>query len=633
MTQKIFNFLKEYSTDPDTINKLLVSTFLRLNGLIVRHNLFLLPLLIHEHDGTDFNALNNFARIVLNEKKSIRIEDLIELFEFVVSPAEKEVNGAVYTPKYIREFIVKETLSKYNKSSQDISQSKFGDIACGCGGFFVTIVSEIKTLTNKSYFEIYRDNIFGLDIQAYSIERSKILLALLAISNGEDIIEFEFNLFQGNSLNFDWKSVPAIKSIEGFDIIVGNPPYVSATKIDKESRKFLENWSVSSSGKSDLYIPFFEIGMENLNKSGVLGYITVNTFYKSLNGRAVRSYFSRNKFDLSIVDFGGEQLFRKRSTYTCICIIGKKSNPIVNYIKCASNVIDSINKEDFIKIPYNELDDFEGWQLLADQNRNIITQIENTGIPLGRKFEIRNGFATLKNDVFVFKPLVTNEEYYIFEKEGNEFIIEKGICRNAIKPNTLKLESEIEQNTEKLIFPYFVQSTVQEIFGNHKRVISIMSEDYLLSQYPLAYQYLLLHKDELQDRDKGTKEYEKWYAFGRNQALTFYGYKILFPYISSAPCFVITEDQDFLFYNGYAVLSDNLIELKILQKILMSKIFWFYIKNTSKPYSGEFFSLAKNYVKNFGVCNLTDEEKIMLLNMIDRNEIDTFLLNKYNINI
>jgi len=160
-----------------------------------------------------------------------------------------------------------------------------------------------------------------------------------------------------------------------------------------------------------------------------------------------------------------------------------------------------------------------------------------------------------------------------------------------------------------------------------------MSEDYLLSQYPLAYQYLLLHKDELQDRDKGTKEYEKWYAFGRNQALTFYGYKILFPYISSAPCFVITEDQDFLFYNGYAVLSDNLIELKILQKILMSKIFWFYIKNTSKPYSGEFFSLAKNYVKNFGVCNLTDEEKIMLLNMIDRNEIDTFLLNKYNINI
>jgi len=97
--------------------------------------------------------------------------------------------------------------------------------------------------------------------------------------------------------------------------------------------------------------------MENLNKSGVLGYITVNTFYKSLNGRAVRSYFSRNKFDLSIVDFGGEQLFRKRSTYTCICIIGKKSNPIVNYIKSASNVIDSINKEDFIKIQYNELDD------------------------------------------------------------------------------------------------------------------------------------------------------------------------------------------------------------------------------------------------------------------------------------
>jgi len=83
------------------------------------------------------------------------------------------------------------------------------------------------------------------------IELSKSPINRLSIgiqSFDDHVLEF---------LNRAHSKQSAIKSIEGFDIIVGNPPYVSAAKIDKESRKFLENWSVSSSGKSDLYIPFF----------------------------------------------------------------------------------------------------------------------------------------------------------------------------------------------------------------------------------------------------------------------------------------------------------------------------------------------------------------------------------------
>ena len=143
----------------------------------------------------------------------------------------------------------------------------------------------------------------------------------------------------------------------------------------------------------------------------------------------------------------------------------------------------------------------------------------------------------------------------------------------------------------------------------------------------------MFHKNELSLRDKGVREYEIWYAYGRNQALTLHGYKLLFPYISSSPCFVFTEDKDFLFYNGYAILSESIIELKVLQKILMSKIFWFYITSTSKPYSGKFFSIAKNYVKNFGICDLTNQEKEKLLDLNDPNEIDVFLMQKYEIQI
>lgn len=631
INQQIFAFLKSYSFDPKKVDRLIVSAFVKINKFDKVINKLIQNLIIEEGNEEGFK-LASFILLFEKYEQTFNLEELIELFEFVISPAEKEVNGAVYTPQYIRGYIVAETLKKVDER-KSISNLKFGDIACGCGGFFVTIVNAIRQQANLSYFEIFKNNIFGLDIQSYSIERTKILLSLLAISNGEDYTTFEFNLFRGNALDFDWKSVKAINENNGFDIIVGNPPYVGSVKIDDESKQLLKNWSVSSTGKSDLYIPFFEIGMENLNNTGILGYITVNTFYRSLNGRSVRSYFSKNKFDLSIVDFGGEQLFKKRSTYTCICIIGKTPSNYIAYVKTSSDNIGNLDSKDFISINYESLNDFDGWHLISEKKKKIISKIESTGVPLGKKFEIRNGFATLHNDLYVFKPVRETDDFYFLKNDREEFKIEKGICRNAIKPNTLKSELEIEKNTEKLIFPYLVINGEVDLLKTVTRTLKIIEEDAFKKNYPNAYNYLLFHKNELSERDKGEGNYETWYAFGRNQALTLHGYKLLFPYISSNPCFVFTEDKDLLFYNGYAILSESTLELKILQKILMSKFFWYYIKFTSKPYSGKFFSLAKNYVKNFGICDLTEQDKTTLLTLKDSRGIDDFLTEKYEIQI
>lgn len=631
MNPNILKYLKGYSYKTLDVNRLLVSSFLEVNKLKNIKNELINKYIITSDNENELDKLNEF--IALIKDIEFDIEDLLELFEFVISPVDKEVNGAVFTPNYIREFIVKQSINKYLKQNRDLIHTKFGDIACGCGGFFKTIADIIKQQTNKNYFEIFKDNIFGVDIQDYSIERTKILLTLYAIKNGEDKPNFEFNLYQGNSLNFDWNLIPQIQQNGGFDIIVGNPPYVGASKIDNETKLLLKNWSVSASGKSDLYIPFFEIGLENLNRTGILGYITVNTFYKSLNGRSVRNYFSKNRFDFTIIDFGGEQLFKKRSTYTCICIIGKQETNTINYVKSKSSYINSIKVSDYINFSYNDLNDFDGWYLINKKTKKIISKIESTGISLGAKFEIRNGFATLKNNIYVFTPSRETEGFYYLLKDKKEFKIEKEICRNAIKPNTLKLEEEIENHTEKLIFPYKIVEEGVDLFNTNKKVLKIIDEDKLKSKYPFTYKYLSSQKEILSQRDKGEGDYEQWYAFGRNQALLIYGYKLLLPYITNTPCFVYTNDQDLLFYNGYAIFSDSIEELHILQKILMSKIFWFYIENTSKPYAGNYFSVAKNYIKNFGVCNLSAVEKLELLNLEDINKIDNFLFKKYNIKL
>lgn len=627
MNQNIIKYLKEYSYDTKDINCLLVSSFLAINKIEKVNNLFINNYIIHEE--SELILRNEFLEIL--NKDAFTIEELIEFFEFVISPEDKEVNGAVFTPEYIREYIVENTIKK--QENKNINEIVFGDIACGCGGFFKTITEYLRKETNKTFFDIYKENIFGLDIQVYSIVRTKILLSLLAIINNEDCVEFEFNLFDGNALSFDWNNIEKIKNNNGFDIIVGNPPYVGSSKIDIETKKLLKNWSVSKSGKSDLYIPFFEIGIKNLNENGILGYITVNTFYKSLNGRSVRSYFSKNKFDLTIIDFGGEQLFKKRSTYTCICLISKLESNLVKYVKSKSSNIRSIKKSNYLRIFYSELNDFDGWFLIDKKAKKTINKIESTGKKLGTKFEIRNGFATLKNNVYIFSPIRETEDYYFFLKDKEEYKIEKKICREAIKPNTLKLASEIEKNTEKLIFPYKIEKLEINLFKEKKQSLKIIDEDILKREYSNTYYYLTSQKTILSERDKGKREYEEWYAYGRNQALLISGYKLLLPYITNEPCFVYTDNQDLLFYNGYAIFSNSQEELYVLQKILMSKIFWFYIETTSKPYAGNYFSVAKNYIKNFGICDLNDNEKKELLKLEDKDLVDKFLMNKYGIDL
>lgn len=622
MTQKIYNFLKGYSNDPNTIDKLFISTYLRLNSMIVRNNNLLKAHIIREEDGNDFIALKSFSNIIYNEKSSIGIEDLIELFEFVISPAEKVVNGAVYTPEYIRKHIVNIALK--NISNDELCDKRFADISCGCGGFFFTLVLAIRERINISFEQIYQNNIFGVDIEPYSIKRTKLLLSLLAFSLGEDITEFEFNLYVGNSLEFDWKSNEIINRNNGFDAIIGNPPYVSSSKIDERSKILLENWAVSKTGKPDLYIPFFQIGIENLKYGGILGYITVNNFYRSLNGRGIRNYLSENKLSISIIDFGSEQIFRGRSTYTCICFITKDTNGNICYTKSDSKDIDKLQKTNFIDLEYNNLSNHDGWVLQSPKISTIINKIETTGKKLGNCFDIKNGFATLKNDIFLFTPINEDEHCYYFKKNGVFSCIEKSICRDAIKPNTLKNEGEIISKTEKLIFPYSLAVN---------KTVCIINEDKMKQEFPLAYKYLSNHKPILNQRDKGKRDYETWYAFGRNQAITISGYKLLFPYISNIPYFVYSNQKDLLFYNGYALVSENEEDLLIAQKVLNSKLFWFYITKTSKPYGSNYFALAKNYVKNFGYHQFTESEKKHLLSISDKNEIDLFLMKIYDVNI
>ena len=511
MGSQVFKFLSQCSTQPYEVDRLIISAFLYKNKIAVNKNEFLQSFKIIEIEKDEYATLQKFISILEKEIEKFEFEELIELFEFVISPADKIINGAIYTPLNIREFIIKQS---FDSKKDSLATSKVADIACGCGGFLFNAAKQLKKITNKSYAEIFRTQIFGLDIQSYSITRAKLLLSLLALSEGEDIKEFQFNLFEGDALTFKWNE--NIDRLTGFDIILGNPPYVCSKHLTEETKNKLEKWEVCKSGHPDLYIPFFQIGIENLSDDGILGFITMNSFFKSLNGRALREYFQKQTINFKIIDFGAEQVFKSKNTYTCICLIEKNNRKFIKYAKCESQEL-SQPAIAYSKIQYAVLDSKKGWNL---HDNEIISKIESTGVSFGDVYKTRNGIATLRNDIYIFNPVSEDKDYYYLQN-GSLYQIEKEICRDIVNSNKLSRPTSLSKLKEKVIFPYD---------GSDKP--KLLDEDFIKENYPKAYKYLENKRNILEQRDKGKGKYENWFAFGRSQSLEKIKNKMFFPKFS-----------------------------------------------------------------------------------------------------
>lgn len=611
--KNIFKYLKIYPTQPLEVDRLIVSAFLEINQLAVLENRFLFEYYIQENQKQEWDSLVKFIEVINEEIDVFDIEKLIELFEFVISPSDRIVNGAIYTPSEIRDYIVHQT---FRNNANILNEVTIADISCGCSGFLYTAAKELRRITGNTYQHIFQNQIFGLDIQEYSVNRSKLLLSLLALSEGEDIEEFHFNIYQGDALRFNWRKY--IENFAGFQIIVGNPPYVSARNLDDNAKENVKLWEVCTTGNPDLYIPFFQIGYENLSENGILGFITMNTFFKSLNGRALRRYFEENRTRIQIIDFGTLQIFKSKSTYTCICFLEKTEQNYIEYYKSADKELPS-NQNQYSRINYRNLDAKKGWNL---NDNNVISRIEKVGKPFGEKYKTRHGIATLRNDLYIFKPVDEDENFYYLQN-GIVHPIEKGICKDILNSNKLSRNINFDEAKEKVLFPY-----------DDKNKPKALEEEILKKKYPYAYKYLKKKKEELAKRDKGNGKYEKWFAFGRTQSLEKVANKLFFPKFSDRiPNYLISNDDNLLFYNGQAIIGHSEEEMQMVKKILESRLFWYYIKTTSKPYSSDYYSLNGTYIKNFGIPDFTDNDIDFLINEDNQNNIDDFLEDYYNVRL
>lgn len=331
----------------------------------------------------DVNILGHIFENSLNELDEIKAQ--LEGQEVDKSKTKRKKDGVFYTPKYITKYIVENTVGKLcedkkiefaiieedyftDKKRQQktkaaslkklddyrawLHQITIIDPACGSGAFLNEAlnflieehqyIDELEAkLTGSSIAFTYHsesileNNLFGVDLNEESVEIAKLSLWLRTAEPNRKLNSLTDNIKCGNSLiddpevagnkAFNWEQeFPQIFAKGGFDVVIGNPPYVRAENIDKIHREYYlsKNSKYKKTfGRFDLYILFNELGIEILKKKGYLSYIFPSSFFNQ-NYSSVQRDWILNQLDLiEIADLSKINVFKGVAVETAIIVI------------------------------------------------------------------------------------------------------------------------------------------------------------------------------------------------------------------------------------------------------------------------------------------------------------------------
>ena len=360
--------------------------------------------------------------------------------------------GIYYTPSYIVDYIVKNTVGEYikDKTIDEILDVNIVDPACGSGSFLIRAFQEVCDRVEEklksgerakhSTFKNYEDRltlaqkntiasrcIYGVDLDEKAVELAQLNI-LLKILEGETretkkllLPNLKDNIRNGNSLiddskvagdkAFNWKAqFPEVFREGGFDIVIGNPPYIRSQMLSQSDKKHFEKVYASASNQYDIYILFIEKAILNLKKNGLIGFITPNKFLVSDYGLKLREFVFSNTNVKYILDVSQLEVFKGIGTYPVIFVLEKNSK------KEKINIIRNIKEEQDFGRDFNyEVLDRDS---IERHDKKIISlEAGETNKPILDKIEGSSEFLGEIADVYR-GVIVPNQEDYISKDGG-----------------------------------------------------------------------------------------------------------------------------------------------------------------------------------------------------------------------
>ena len=599
----------------------------------------------------DVNILGHIFENSLNEIESVNAE--IEGGAFDKQKSKRKKDGVFYTPKYITKYIVENTVGKLCQEKKEalgfkeeayfeikkgthqntkkqlldvldayrawLLQITICDPACGSGAFLNQAldflikehryIDELKAkvlggglILSDIENTILENNIYGVDLNEESVEIAKLSLWLRTAQPRRKLNDLSNNIKCGNSLidskavagdkAFHWQTeFPQIFKNGGFDVVIGNPPYVRHELLSDYKEIFAKTYS-SYQSTADLYVYFMEKGMLLLNHNGLLGFITPNKFTNVTYGKNIREILG-NKYSIKqFIDFGELPVFSDAATFPFISII-RNNTPYgdVDFVKINTlkNLdISTIIEQEGIKVNSKALMGSE-WNLISKSEENVLSKIIKVGKPLKKYLgvEFYRGILTGFNEAFI------------------------------IDDDTRKKLIEEDYNSSELIKPFVDGDDVRYYHLRTKGKFIIFTRRGIdIEKYPAVKNYLsqfydkLLPKKNKSDKIARKKGDYKWYEI--QDSISYYKEfdkpKIIYPEIAMESRFTIDLERTYLNKTIFFIPAEDYYLLGILN----SRLVWFFLCNTctslGDPKNGGRLNIQKVYLEKTPIPIIRNEE-------------------------
>lgn len=517
---------------------------------------------------------------------------------------------------------------------------------------------EIKQLTNganeysKKYGDFLADehhdekfkSFFSKNMFEFSFDEKEATKEFANLKKEYDNI---FNLESNHP--FEWRfEFPEILdddgNFKGFDLIIGNPPYIRQEELKELKPHLAKNYKVYK-GTSDIYTYFYELGFNVLKENGILSFITSNKYTRAGYGEALREFLLKNTYILKYIDLNGIKVFDSATVDTSILCFEKSkskdnkfkylalSNEILK--TCAYNI--GLYK-DFAEFSQNSLSK-ESFTFSDENTSALKAKIERIGTPLKewQGLNIYRGILTGYNEAFIITTEKRNEILANCKDEAEKERTAK-LIRKMLRGRDIKRYSYEWAGLWVIFIPWHFPNV-------EKPKTMLENEQDLKEQYLSLYKHLLSHKERLSKRNKEETgiRYE-WYClqrWGANYYQEFEREKIVYPCImAKEPCFsyetsfafamapanIITSNSDILKYI-LAFLNSDFIYLMLIKFYMGGGI-----EGELKTNNLEKLSIPKINSKNEKLAdeliNLVDE--ILKAKEQDKNANTQELENKIN---